>query len=154
MLDFLFEVLKLCALVMCLMALRAASLDQFIIHRIFKTRGRDYFRNNQRRNKLENYIYLGFKNVIPMWLYLFNLCFTAIGCAVVLFMFIGFAFGAAWLIKFALWLFMYLAIISLIANLLYNLVPKKLVRKWNSVGLYSCALVTLPITAIVWSICF
>lgn len=154
MLDFLFSILRLCALAVCLVALRAASLDQFIINRIFKTRGKDYLRNNLRKSNLENYVYLGFRNILPAWLYVFNLGFTALSGAIFIFMFIGFAFGAAWLIKFALWLFMYTALTALLTNLLYNIPPKNAVRKWGSVGLYGTAVITLPMTAILWSICF
>lgn len=154
MLDFLFSILRLVALAGCLVLIRAVSLDYFIKKRIFRTRGVDYYRNNRRRKFLDNYLFVGFKNVLPDWLYLYNLGFTAFCAAVWLFMFLGFAFGAAWLVKIALWLFMYAALLAVILNLLYNLPERKLVLKWSFFGLYGALVANIPLTAILWSICF
>lgn len=154
MLDFLFSLLRLIALAGCLVLIRAASLDHFIRNRIFKTRGVDYFRNNRRKSTLENYLFVGFKSVLPERLYIYNLCFTGLCAGIWLFMFLGFAFNATWLVKTALWLFMYAALLSLILNLLYNLPDRKLVRKWCFLGLYGATVVNIPLTAILWSICF
>ncbi len=154
MLDFLFSLLRLVALAGCLVLIRAASLSHFIKNRIFRTRGVDYFRNNQRKSALENYLFVGFKDILPRWLYIYNLGFTGLCAAVWLFMFIGFAFGAAWLIKTALWLFMYAALLALVLNLLYNIPDKKAVRKWCFFGLYGAAVANIVLTAILWSICF
>ena len=73
---------------------------------------------------------------------------------VVLMMLIGFAFGAVWLIITALWLFMYMSLFTLITNLLYDIPNKKSVRKWGFFGLYGSAIAALPLTALLWTICF
>lgn len=154
MLGFLFSILRLAAFTVCLFVLRAVSLDYFIINRIFRTHGINYFRNNQRKSKFENYIYFGFKKVIPSWLYLFNLAYTAVALIAVLFMFIGLAFGVIFLIRTALWLFTYMAVIALATNLMYNLIDKKLVRKWCFFGLYGTAIIGIIVTIVLWSIFF
>lgn len=154
MLDFLFAIIRLILLGGCLVLLRAASVGQFVRNRIFRTHGVDYYRNNQRKSGFENYLFIGFKNVIPGWLYIFNLGYTALCALIFLLMFIGFAFGAIWLKLLALWLFMYMALLTLITNLLYNIPDKKLVRRWCFFGLYGSVIITLALTAILWSICF
>ena len=154
MLDFLISILWLIMLCGCLLLLRAAGVGQYVRNRILRIRGADYYRNNQRKSRLENYIFFSFRKDIPHWLYLFLLGFTALGALVVLIMFIGFAFGAVWLTITALWLFMYMALFTLITNLLYNIPNKKLVRKWSFFGLYGSAIATLPLTALLWTICF
>lgn len=154
MLGFLLSILRLVFLAVCLFMLRAVSLDFFIIRRIARAGGPNYLKNNLRKNNLENYIYFGFQNVIPRWLYLFNLGYTALMAAIFFFMFIGRAFGIAWLIKFALWLLMYIAMVALVSNLLYNIPPVKLVRKWCFFGLYGSAAAGIILTLILWSICF
>ena len=154
MLEFFMSILRLVLIAVCLFMLRAVSLDFFIVRRIAKAGGPNYLKNNLRKNNLENYIYFGFQNIIPRWLYLFNLGYTAVMAAVLLFMFIGLAFGMVWLMKFALWLFMYTAVVSLVSNLLYNIPPVRLVRKWCFFGLYGSALSGIILTVILWNICF
>ena len=154
MLDFLISVLWLILLCGCLLLIRAAGVGRYVRTRILRERGIDYYRNNQRKSRLENYLFFGFHKDVPKWLYLFMLGFTALGALVVLMMFIGFAFGAVWLIITALWLFMYMALFTLITTLLYDIPNKKSVRKWGFFGLYGSAIAALPLTALLWTICF
>ncbi|MBQ9940822.1 MAG: hypothetical protein IJO74_04715 [Clostridia bacterium] len=154
MLDFLISILQLFALAVCLILLRALTLSRFLRGRIFRLKGKDYYFNNCRKNTLEKYLFTGFEHLFPRWLYLYNLVWSAFGVLVFILMFIGFAFGASALCNFALALFMYQALLALILALLYYIPPRRLVRKWCFFGALGAAVAAIPVTAVVWNICF
>ena len=154
MLDFLYSVFQLAALAVCLFFIRAVSLSRFIRSRIFRLRGKDYYFNNQRRNKLERYLFVGFENLMPQWLYWYNFSWTALSALIFVLMFIGYAFGLSGLCVFALALFMYQALLALVLTLLYYIPNKRLVRKWCFFGTAGATVLSIPLTVILWIICF
>ena len=154
MLGFLYSVFQLAAFAFCLLLIREVSLSMFIRNRIFRLRGKDYYFNNKRRNSLESYLFVGFENLMPQWLYWYNFSWTAFSALIFLLMFIGYAFGLKGLCIFTLALFMYQALLCLVLSLLYYIPPRKLVRKWCFFGTFGATIITIPLTIILWNICF
>jgi len=154
MLDFLYSVFQLAALALCLFLIRGASLSVFIRNRIFRLRGKDYYFNNRRRSKLESYLFVGFENLMPAWLYWYNFSWTAFSALISLLMLIGYLFMLKGLCIFTLALFMYQVLLSLVLALLYYIPPKKLVRKWCFFGTFGATILNIPLTIILWNICF
>lgn len=154
MLGFLYSVFQLAALAFCLILIREVSLSMFIRNRIFRLRGKDYYLNNKRRSRLESYLFVGFENLMPQWLYWYNFAWTSFSAMIFLLMLIGYAFSLKGLCIFTLSLFMYQVLLCFVLSLLYYIPPKKLVRKWCFFGMFGATIFTIPLTIILWNICF